>query len=152
MRTNRKLYTVILLTAFLAAAFTLQAQPRRVLNLKDLQMGPNPFSPYSEFSYNGEVNFGLHVRFEVESYSRFVWLTVRVHNMDGTVVRTIFRREPKYTDENKMEPALITFWWDGRDDYGNLANNGRYLLHLSVSDTEAETFSTEKLKQVVLVK
>ncbi len=152
MKVSERVTIYIIIATVMLTAIAVQATPRRVLNMSNLEIGPNPFSPHSEFYSNGAVNYGMRVKFEVDSFSTFVWLTAKVHNMDGTVVRTIYRLEPKYTAENKMGPAEITFWWDGRDDFGNLANNGRYILHLRLSDTEAETFSTEKIKSVVLVK
>lgn len=132
-----------------------EASSGRGPEIKNLQIAPNPFSPYSVYSspYNDtEPEQGLRIRFEVETLSRFFWYTIRVHNLYGNVVRTIVELTPDYTQYDKQEPAEIIVWWDGKDDSGRYANNGRYLIHIKVSDTEAEDFSTHKIKPVVLIK
>ncbi len=144
----------ILLLALLTAQAGLRGSSGRTLNIKSLQLSPNPFTPHSIYQAGdgATVRQGLRVRFEVETLSRFFWLTVRIHNIEGNVVRTITELEPKYTDYDKLEPAEIIIWWDGKNDFGQYANNGRYIVHIKVSDTEAQTFSAEKIRSVVLIK
>lgn len=123
----------------------------RVLNIINLKLSPNPFTPHSNYTVRGAQ--GLRISFKVETLSRFFWLTARVYNLQGNLVRTITELEPKFTDVgDKFADLEVEIWWDGKNDVGQYANNGRYLVHIKISDTEAQVFSSEQIESIVLIK
>lgn len=128
----------------------------RHLVISELRLIPNPFTPYSVYNFPEEVEGqGLRISFKVATEARFVWITCKIYNTRGNLVRTITELEPVYSDRGANgsdEPTDIVLWWDGLTDYNRPANNGRYIFHLKVSDSEAETFYKEKMATVVLIK
>jgi hypothetical protein len=129
----------------------------RYLVISDLKAAPNPFSPYSSYSFfGGEEGEGLRISFKVESQARFVWITGKIFNVRGNLVRTITELEPVYSEkrgpDGTGEAVEIILWWDGMSDHNRRAKNGRYIFHLKVSDSEAENFFQEKMTTFVMVK
>jgi hypothetical protein len=128
----------------------------RYLEITELHLAPNPFTPNSIHNLNEqEEGQGLRISFKVDTQARFVWVTVRIFNIRGNLVRTITELEPVYSNrgpEDTGEPLELIYWWNGMTNFNRLAQNGRYILHLKVSDSEAENFYEEKLATVVLVK
>ncbi len=128
----------------------------RYLEISDLLLAPNPFTPYSSYAFaEEEEGSGLRISFKVETQSRFVWITGRILNVRGNVVRTITELEPVYSKrgpDGTGDPVEIILWWNGMTDYDRMAKNGRYIFHLKVSDSEAENFYSEEMASIVLVK
>ncbi len=129
----------------------------RYLIISDLKLAPNPFTPYSVFTdlIEQDDGEGLRISFRVESQARFVWITVGIFDVRGNLVRKITELEPVYSSKGPGdvgESADIILWWDGKTDFERMAPNGRYVIHLKVSDSEAENFYREKMATVVLVK
>jgi len=128
----------------------------RYLVITELHLAPNPFTPNSLYNINEhDEGQGLRISFKVDTQARFVWVTVRIFNTKGNLVRTITELEPVYSNrgpEDTGEPLELIYWWNGKTNFHRLARNGRYILHLKVSDSEAENYYQEKLATVVLVK
>lgn len=157
---KRKKIIITILITLISIALT--SQPVRVLKVHDLQIRPNPFTPYSVLGIEPEAR-GVEISFDVETPSTFIWITARVFNVNGELVRAIYELEPMYSTYQPLSGDYseradfedrfdVVFYWDGRTDSGKIANNGRYLLHLSISDGENQAFRTEKLKTLVLIK
>jgi hypothetical protein len=148
---------LVITALLLIAGLSLYSQESgRHIILTDFNLTPNPFSPYSEYSVRAEER-GLRISFKVETHSTFIWITARVFNTRGQLIRTVKEWEPIYGDKQLRGPddeplTEINLWWDGYTEFGRMADNGRYILHLHVSDTEARTFSVEKTKPFVLIK
>ena len=105
-------------------------------------MIPNPFSPDVDTDFDGFP--GLAINFTLTSRdARRPFLTIRVYNMLGDLVRELAVREP-YEKDRK-----VTLRWDGRTDNGLLARNGRYVVHLIVEDAKGKV---EEVKTVVLIR
>jgi hypothetical protein len=104
------------------------------LGIKGLVLNPNPFSPKVkpiEFSYYPTSNSGLRV-----------WVSIKIYNMIGDFVRTIFE------DEQKVgEPQ--SFSWDGLNSKDEMSLNGRYIVDFKVEDGTGER---HYLKTIVLIK
>ena len=109
---------------------------------------PNPFSPHDPY--------GLQLTFTLSSDQvRKPFLTIRVYNMTGQLVRTICQNEPvpkgtylpgeSFLDSRGEDITT----WDGRTDSGEPARNGRYLIHFRADDANR---TVEKLLPVVLIK
>jgi len=154
MQANKTI-VVIIMILIISTAFSTNRQSR-YLEITELHLAPNPFTPYSIHNVDAqEAGEGLRISFKVDTQARFVWVTVRIFNMRGNLVKTITELEPVYSSrgpEDTGEPFELIYWWNGMTDFNRLAQNGRYILHLRVSDSEAENFYKEKLATVVLVK
>jgi len=130
---------VVEFTQFTLVAALLYSQP---LGLHDLKMLPNPFSPDVDTDLDGFP--GLAINFTLTSRdARRPFLTARVYNMLGDLVRELAVREP-YEKDRK-----VTLRWDGRTDNGLLSRNGRYIVHLLVEDAKGKN---EEVKTVVLIR
>ncbi len=147
----------LLLILLLIAPYSLifAQSSARFVKITNLRLLPNPFSPYSVYN-DGEKGLRISFQVEVPSNLTFVWLTTKIYNIRGELVRTLNEREPMYSnvDGGKYEGngTEIIFWWDGKTDFHKYANNGRYILHLQVSDTEEEVRYDQKTASFVLVK
>ncbi|MBD3368382.1 MAG: hypothetical protein GF405_09480 [Candidatus Eisenbacteria bacterium] len=106
----------------------------RGLAVWDIVVRPNPFSPDE-----GPVS----IRFDVSSSeARMPFVTLRIRNIQGQLVRTVVENEPTAKGEAVVE-------WDGNADSGRPARNGRYVIEIIAEDAGAEETS---LGTVVLVK
>ena len=118
------------------------------LGLNDIRLVPNPFTPHDPY--------GLQLAFTLSSdRARKPFVTIRVYNMAGQLVRTICENEPlpkgsylpgkSFLDSRGRDITL----WDGRTETGELARNGRYLIHFRADDSAG---TVEKLVTAVLIK
>ncbi len=143
-------------TASQAATAHAAEKQVRYLEISELKLVPNPFTPYSSYVLTEEEEGnGLRISFKVDTQSRFVWITGRILNTRGNLVRTITELEPIYSKrgpDGTGDPVEITLWWNGMTDYDRMAKNGRYIFHLKVSDSEAENFYSEEMASIVLIK
>jgi hypothetical protein len=118
------------------------------LAINDIRLLPNPFTPYDPY--------GLQLAFTLSTdRARKPFVTIKIYNMTGELVRTICENEPlpKGTylpgeDFMNSRGHDITKW-DGRTDTGEMARNGRYLVHFRAEDSAG---TVEALKTVVLIK
>lgn len=152
----KNITVLFLLSVLVISLHLLSAQAGdRFLVINDLNLTPNPFSPFSNYGIR-EDEKGMRISFTVDTHSTFVWITARIFNAKGQLIRTLKEWEPVYGDRIMRGPDEdlyeINLWWDGYSDFNRIANNGRYILHLHVSDTEARTFSTEKVVPFALIK
>lgn len=115
-----------------------QSEP---LGISKLQLKPNPFTPHDPY--------GLQLGFNLTSDDiRKPWVTVKIYNMRGDLVRVL-------ADDLPMAPIEYlpgdesTLSWDGLTDSGTLAQNGRYIVRIKVQDS---TGAKEAIKTVVLIK
>jgi hypothetical protein len=82
-------------------------------------------------------------------------VTIKVYGMTGELVRTICENEPlpkgsyapgeSYPDSRGGDITR----WDGLTDSGEMARNGRYVIHFQATDSGG---TAEVLKSVVLIK
>ena len=118
------------------------------LGWSDIRLLPNPFTPHDAYA--------LQLGFTLSSdRARKPFVTIRVYNMTGRLVRTICENEPvpkgtyppgeSFLDSRGEDITL----WDGRTETGELARNGRYLIHFRADDSDG---TVEKLLPVVLIK
>jgi len=105
------------------------------LKISDLSFTPNPFSP--------RIGDGLTIRYRLSSNnSRTPFVTIKIYNLTGTLVRTLRENEP----QTKGKQIVI---WDGLTDSGKEARNGRYLVYIRAKDARRRE---EIIKPVVLIK
>ncbi len=125
-------------TSFSEFALLQASEP---LDLKQVVLKPNPFSPNDPY--------GLQIGFRLTSNDvRKPFVTVKIYNMRGQLVRTLVRDEPM--PKGLYEPGdPRCLRWDGTTDDGRLARNGRYVVQIRVKDG---TGTKEVLKSVVLIK
>jgi len=110
------------------------SRPSRPLGVWGITAEPNPFSPDE-----GPVE----ISFDVSSIDvRSPFVTLRVRNVQGQIVRTIVENEPAPKGEVVVE-------WDGLSDDGAEARNGRYIIEVIAEDAGSEETS---LGTVVLIK
>ncbi len=118
------------------------------LAVDHLQLLPNPFTPHDPY--------GLQLGFTLSTdCAREPFVTIKVYNMTGDLVRTICENEPMpkgtyLLGENFLDSRGrdITSW-DGRTDSGEMARNGRYLVYFKVEDSAG---TAEVRKTAVLIK
>ena len=115
------------------------------LGIYDLKLLPNPFTPYDKI---GE-NMGLQISFSISSnIGRYVNVTAKVYNLNGTLVRTIRGNQPMMKGQYKIGEKQ-TLFWDGKTDDEKMARNGRYVIQLIVEDAKHKE---EVVKTIVLIK
>jgi hypothetical protein len=118
------------------------------LSVKDIQLLPNPFTPHDPY--------GLQLGFSLSTnQARKPFVTIKIYNMAGDLVRTICENEPmpkgnylpgeSFLDSRGRDITK----WDGRTATGELARNGRYLIHFKADDSSG---SVETMKTAVLIK
>ena len=112
-------------------AVIVKAEP---LSIKQLKISPNPFSPAE-----GPVEIAYSISSNETSTPE---VTLKVYYMIGDLVKSLVVAEPQPRGENVVE-------WDGFTDFGRMARNGRYVLHLKVKDISGQK---EMLKPFVLIK
>ncbi|MFZ5518533.1 MAG: carboxypeptidase regulatory-like domain-containing protein [Candidatus Zhuqueibacterota bacterium] len=107
----------------------------RPLAIDNIRLQPNPFSPLVS---------PLTIAFDLTSMeTAHPSVTISVYNMNGDLVRDILTNEAIAKGAGK----IIT--WDGKTNSGDMALNGRYLLHFKAKDSSG---NQEALKAVVLIK
>ena len=118
------------------------------LAVREIQLLPNPFTPHDPY--------GLQLGFALSTdEARKPFVTIKVYNMAGDLIRTICENEPlpkgqylpgeSYLDSRGRDITM----WDGRTATGELARNGRYLIHFRADDSSG---SVEAMKTAVLIK
>jgi flagellar hook assembly protein FlgD len=96
---------------------------------------PNPFSP---------LRSSLKISYVLNSKSgSSVETTIKVFNMADKLIRTIEDRQLKNTG------TVNTDTWDGKDEHGKWAANGRYIVQFEIKDTSN---TKQYLYSVALVK
>jgi hypothetical protein len=104
------------------------------LGVSDVRAVPDPFSPS-----DGPVS----ILYELTSDSaRMPFVTVRIYNMVGQLVREVVSNRPQGKGTAHVE-------WDGRTDAGEKARNGRYVVEVQAEDSGG---TESALGTVVLVK
>ncbi|MBN2011613.1 carboxypeptidase regulatory-like domain-containing protein [candidate division KSB1 bacterium] len=139
MQSTRVDTTVVAATTHFSQFAVLQTSDP--LNIKDITLLPNPFTPNDPY--------GLQIGFNLSSNDvAKPFVTIKIYNMAGDLVRTLVDNEP-------MAPELYeaggesTLKWDGTTDSGAVARNGRYLVVLEAKDN---TGDKREMKTVVLIK
>ncbi|KAA3656485.1 MAG: hypothetical protein DWQ10_15285, partial [Calditrichaeota bacterium] len=109
------------------------------LNVMDLQLKPNPFSPLQENSF-GEM--GIAISFVLTSNRVALPLvTAKIYTLQGDLIAILANQKP--TGKGPQH-----FSWDGRTLDEHRARNGRYILHFRVEDGSDQH---EILKSIVLI-
>ncbi|NLC46108.1 MAG: hypothetical protein GX766_03060 [Firmicutes bacterium] len=98
-----------------------------VLEVRNLQLGPNPFSPASSAFNKLHVSYTLTQGAKVEA---------QVYNLAG---KRVFSFPEQFQG---MGDHLLV--WDGRDESGRLVSKGVYVLLLTVQNDETRGKSTIK--------
>lgn len=118
------------------------------LAIDEIHLLPNPFTPHDPY--------GLQLGFTLSTdQARKPFVTIKVYNMVGDLVRTICENEPMPKGSYAPGESFLDSKgrditrWDGRTDTGELARNGRYLIHFKVDDSGG---TVQALKTVVLIK
>jgi hypothetical protein len=118
------------------------------LAVKEIQLLPNPFTPHDPY--------GLQLGFTLSTdRARKPFVTIKVYNMAGDLVRTICQNEPVPKGQYSPGESFLDSRgrditrWDGRTASGELARNGRYLIHFKADDSSG---SVEAMKTAVLIK
>jgi len=119
--------------------------PSLPLGIYNLQLKPNPFTPYDMVGNN----MGLQISFKISSdKSRYPNVSAKIYNMRGTLVRTLAKNKAMLKGDYGVGETG-SLYWDGKTDNGMMARNGRYILHLVVKDAGKEE---QMLKSIVLIK
>ena len=120
-------------------ALLVRSRPLEILHIRYL---PNPFSPEMDTDADGVAGLAIHIKV-TSKLSRTPFLTVRIYNLLGDLVRVVRRGQPvaKETD--------LLIRWDGLTDDGRLARNGRYLVRTELEDGGGRI---EHLGTVVLIR
>jgi hypothetical protein len=99
-----------------------------------LALSPNPFSP----DQDGYEDF-LSVRYSIPAGS--VSIRIRIFDVTGRLIRRLAQNEPSASSGSVL--------WDGRDDDGNRARIGLYIILLEALDHFGGTLRTMKDVAVV---
>lgn len=110
------------------------------LGIKHLAVLPSPFSP--------DVA-PLKIGYFLTSPDRFATVTIKVYNVRGELVKTIFENDLQESGKYGTRTGIKEVTWDGSTDDGRLARNGRYIIQVLAKDSSGEK---SELTQVVLVK
>ncbi len=100
----------------------------KTLSIGAVNIIPNPFSPLVLASRDGNTEYGTRIRFEPESLTSEVTVSVRIFNMRGEIVRLL-------VDHQTVPKAPTEFYWDGKTSDGRWARNGRYLVEIQLRET-----------------
>lgn len=105
---------------------------------------PNPFSPFVIASAEGNTEPGLAIRLlpDVDSLD---FVRLRLFALDGTPVRDL-------STGMWVDAAGVSVYWDGKDNDGHLARNGRYVLVVQRSYNAADRPRRVSRHSVVLFK
>ncbi len=114
-----------------------ESQP---LALKYLSVLPSPFSPDV-----APVKIGYFLTSDAPP----VTVTIKIYNINGELVRTILQNDIQFPGKYGGRSSMKEITWDGKTDSGNVARNGRYIIHITAKDGKNEV---SKLLQVVLIK
>jgi hypothetical protein len=132
---------VILLIVFISF-LPIYTQNVAKIEIRDFKLLPNPFSPLLPNPNDPQARQGQVIQFRlISSADDSPFISVKIYNMDGELVRTLKENEPSV-----REVQLI---WDGKTNDGRYARNGRYIVHLKVKDFWGEK---EEIKSSVLIK
>lgn len=119
--------------------FTVMAE-NESLGLEHFAVLPNPFSPDVA---PAKIGYLLH------SQNPPAYVTIRIHNMRGQLIRTLLDRDPQLPGRYGSSSGIKVVEWDGLNDAGDMSRNGRYILHIILEDGEAKE---EYLETIVLIK
>ena len=114
-----------------------ESQP---LGLKYLAALPSPFSPDV-----APVKIGYFLTSDAPP----AMVTIKIYNINGELVRTLLENDIQFPGKYGGSGSLKEITWDGKTDGGNLARNGRYIIHIFAKDGKNEV---SQLLQVVLIK
>jgi hypothetical protein len=118
----------------------------QALGIYGLEVSPNPFSPYivaSDGAGAGSMSWqGLRIAFTPSTNANhYVTIRLRIYNMAGRLVKSRSFEDVRgqqrlsVASGDRYKPRTpVAFRWDGTTDGGALANNGRYVLVISVDD------------------
>lgn len=106
----------------------------RSLGVSGIRVEPNPFSPD-----NGAVRIVYNLSSDL---ARTPFVTIRIYNMTGQLVRRLVDHRPQPKGSADAE-------WNGITDDAELARNGRYVIEIEAEDSGS---SVKELTTVVLVK
>jgi hypothetical protein len=113
--------------------FALLQIGRERLGIRISSITPNPFSPHKR---------PARIVYRITSPDTVVYVTVKIYNLAGDLVKVIKRREPQIRGVHEVE-------WDGKTQDATLANNGRYIVHITGKDS---TCTKGVMETVVLIK
>ncbi len=114
-----------------------QSEP---LSIKYASVLPNPFSPQI-----APVKIGYYLTSDAPPAT----VTIKIYNINGTLVRTLFENDIQYPGRYGSSTSLKEITWDGKTDGGNTARNGRYIVRITAQDGNN---SVSKILQVILIK
>lgn len=84
----------------------------------DLEVPNKPFAPDQHESFDIKYSAGME-----NSH-----VTMRIYDLGGRLIRTLF--------DGTGSPIKTTISWDGRNEYGDLATIGAYILHFEITNEE----------------
>jgi len=96
----------------------------KVQSSKLMEVSPNPFS------------YGTYIGYELMENGR---LNISVYSISGMKVRTLADNTGSVGDKG-------SFYWDGRDEYGNSLSAGTYILRMTIDGWLVETVKVVKEK------
>jgi flagellar hook assembly protein FlgD len=113
--------TIALLFLILAFAAATVMGSSGSIGVTYCKLTPNPFSPDK-----GPIS----INYTTDSKSASsIKTSIKIYSMAGKLIRTILDKGLRTTGTVNIEA------WDGRDSYGKLCLNGRYLLEIEIEDT-----------------
>lgn len=112
----------------------------RPLNLREVSVLPNPFSP--------EVS-PLKIGYFLDTNDPPAEVTIRIFNVRGELVRTLLDDDLQNPGRYGSQTGVKEVTWNGMTDGGLKARNGRYIIEIKARDQTGVV--TERV-QVVLVK
>ena len=117
----------------------IQSKP---LDIETIKYYPNPFSPDIDTDNDGEP--GLSILLKMSSISsRTPFVTIKIYNMLGELVKILTDREPFIKDTDNI------IRWNGLTSNNRLARNGRYIVRTEIEDANGRT---ENVDTVVLIR
>lgn len=124
-------------TGFSQFTVLIENQP---LGLEHFAVLPNPFSPLIA---PAKLGYLLH------SQNPPAYVTIRIFNMRGELVRTLLDRDPQMPGIYGSSAGEKLIEWDGLTDNEQQARNGRYAVHITIEDG---TGKEQYLESIVLIK
>ncbi len=110
------------------------------LGIKYASILPSPFSPDV-----APVKIGYFLTSDAPP----AIVNIKIYNINGKLVRTLLDNDIQNPGKYGGKSSMKEISWDGLTDNGNMARNGRYIIHISAKDGKNEV---SQLLQVVLIK
>jgi hypothetical protein len=114
----------------------------RPLGIETIKYYPNPFSPDVDTDNDGEPGLSILLKMSSTS-SRTPFVTIKIYNMLGELVKTLAERQPFIKDTDNV------IRWNGQTNDNRLARNGRYIVRTEIEDANG---TTENVATVVLIR